>query len=463
MLDSLRNRLILSHILPPLLVIPLLGIALLYALENQFFLPALTREMSKEATLFASVLAHHDEIWQDPKRAQEVVDQPGADSPGVIMLLAPDGELLASSSKTSQPYLDALVAVRGVSPSAPMRVSTSNYYDRQRKAQVLDVMAPVIGTEGELIGFVRIVRWRATLYEELLQLRYVIGGISIFGLLGAAVLGSVLALSIGQPLRRMKGALSSLVQGDYGEPLEVHNALVVRLHNLEEARRQLLANLVHELGRPLGAMDTAIQALLRGARDDPQLADELLAGLAESTARLQHLVEDLARLHDQVLGPLELNWQRITLAQWLPAVLRPWQEVARERGRQWHAEIAAGLPAVQGDPVRLAQAVSNLASNAVKFTPQGGVIVVSAGACEENGEIWIQVKDSGPGIPPEEQANVFEPLYRGSAERRIKQGMGLGLGIARDLIEAHGGRLELESSPGAGSCFTIWLPRQQNP
>jgi two-component system sensor histidine kinase BaeS len=225
---------------------------------------------------------------------------------------------------------------------------------------------------------------------------------------------------------------------------------------MELARRQLLANLVHELGRPLGAVRSAIHALSKGAGDDPQLLSDLTTGMDEETARLQHVLEDLAHLHDQVLGTLEMNLKPIDLSDWLPRMLLPWQQAAHEKKLEWRAEIPPGLPTVQADPVRLAQIIGNLASNAVKYTPAGRSVSVTAGI--DGNWVWVRVSDSGPGISPEEQRRIFDHFYRGDQGRRIKQGMGLGLSIARDLAVAHGGRLEVESQPGAGSTFTVWLP-----
>jgi signal transduction histidine kinase len=119
------------------------------------------------------------------------------------------------------------------------------------------------------------------------------------------------------------------------------------------------------------------------------------------------------------------------------------------------------LPALEVDPDRLGQALGNLLSNAVKYTPSGGRVSVQAGV--EPKAVWIRVSDSGCGISPEEQARIFEPLYRSQADRRFPQGMGLGLSIARDLAMAHGGRLDLESEPGRGSQFTLWIPRDPQP
>jgi two-component system phosphate regulon sensor histidine kinase PhoR len=97
-----------------------------------------------------------------------------------------------------------------------------------------------------------------------------------------------------------------------------------------------------------------------------------------------------------------------------------------------------------------------LLSNAIKYTPSGGRVSVGAGAEED--ALWIRVSDTGSGIKAEDQARIFEPLYRAQADRRFPQGMGLGLSIAHDLVAAHGGRLEVESTVGEGSEFTIWVP-----
>jgi signal transduction histidine kinase len=112
---------------------------------------------------------------------------------------------------------------------------------------------------------------------------------------------------------------------------------------------------------------------------------------------------------------------------------------------------------VRADPLRLDQVIGNLVSNAIKFTPDGGTVTIEAG--ESGSHVWVRVCDTGPGIPAEAQEKMFEPFVRGGQGRRFPQGMGLGLSIARELVEAHGGRLELESEAGFGSKFTVWLPR----
>jgi two-component system sensor histidine kinase BaeS len=201
-----------------------------------------------------------------------------------------------------------------------------------------------------------------------------------------------------------------------------------------------------------------VQALAEGADQDPALRQELQAGMQAQIHHLQRLVSDLAQLYNREAGTPELNRQSVTLDEWLPAMLRAWSEAATQKGLEWRISIPAGLPAIAADPDRLAQALGNLVSNAIKYTPPQGSVTVSAGT--EAHEVWIRVSDTGPGIPAAEQEQLFTPFYRGASSGRFPQGMGLGLSIARDLVTVHGGRLTVESMPGLGSRFTIWLPLQ---
>jgi signal transduction histidine kinase len=137
-------------------------------------------------------------------------------------------------------------------------------------------------------------------------------------------------------------------------------------------------------------------------------------------------------------------------------MLPPWQEMAHEKGLQWEVNLEAHLPLLYGDALRLGQVMGNLISNAIKMTPAGGKISLAAG--QETDQIWLRVSDTGPGIQPEELQKIFEPFYRGQSGTRLDTGMGLGLSIAKNLVEAHGGVLQVDSRPGAGSAFTVWLP-----
>lgn len=469
MLRTLRNQVILSQILPLLVVIPLMGVVLIYALERRYFLPSLEKDLTGDAHFLVELTQDSPDLWQDPQKAQALVDRYNPGSGKRLMLLAADGRLLASNDPEDREQINQIIQHPGLRAASSGRVVVLTEYNTRLQGEVVDIFAPSSGPGGDIAGYVRLTYRIATVADELLQMRYLIVAILVFGLLLGAALGLVLALRIERPVERVTQAITDLARGDQNEQLaergpeelrllvKAVNHLVERLHNLENSRRQLLANLIHELGRPLGALRMGIQVLQRGAKQDPRLLDELLAGMDEETERLQHLLDDLAHLHDQVLGTLELRRQPVLLAEWLPGVLRAWREAAREKRLEWEVDIPNGLPAVRADPVRLAQVVENLVSNAIKYTPVGGSITITAGEGDER--VWIRVSDTGPGIPPEEQEKIFLPFYRGNQGRRIQQGMGLGLTIARDLVTAHQGQITLESTPGLGSQFTVWLPK----
>ena len=243
--------------------------------------------------------------------------------------------------------------------------------------------------------------------------------------------------------------------------LRAFNTLTERLRSMESARRHLLANLVHELGRPIGAVQAAIQALREWAAEDEAIRNELLEGMEGQMRRLGGLIENLSQLHGQILGTFELNRQPLTLSHWLPTIASPWRAAASEKGLKLHMTVAADLPTILADPDRLAQVLGNLLSNAIKYTPTQGTVSLTTGVSEK--EIWLCVSDNGVGIAPEQQERIWEPFYRSQRGRRFPQGMGLGLAICKDIVQAHGGRICLKSQPDVGSRFTVYLPINKSP
>ena len=151
-----------------------------------------------------------------------------------------------------------------------------------------------------------------------------------------------------------------------------------------------------------------------------------------------------------------MHRQPIALSEWLHTILPPWREIAQHKGMVWQTSIPNDLPTLPLDSDRLGQAIGNLVSNAIKYTHPEGTVTVEAGMTET--AVYIKVSDTGSGIAPEEQSYIFEPFFRSRHNYLTSKGMGLGLTITRDLVVAHDGRLEVETVPGQGSHFTIWLP-----
>lgn len=468
MFRTLRSRLILSHALPLLVIIPIIGIALANLIQSRVLLPSLSRGLMTNAVLLANVTGDQTQLWTNPGYAEYYLTHLRHDISARVQFLTPDGQLIASSEPTEAPLLGIVLDFAGVAQARAGQVASYTYNNIASPAEIIDVFVPVISQNQQLIGVLRMSYTYNSLASEFTRSRYVIVSILAGGLLVGTILGWSLAYNISKPIRQVTQAINDLSKGNRQAPIaesgpeelqllaESFNSLNTRLSNLEKARKQLLANIVHELGRPLGALRSAIQALAGGAARDPQLLADLTKGMDDQAARLQRLLDELAHLHDQVLGTLELEYQKLNISEWLPIVLRSWQEAAQDKGLAWHTDIPSNLPEISADPNRLASVVENLVSNAIKYTHSGGEISVSAVVEQE--QLLIRVKDNGYGIAVEEQQKVFEPFFRGNQGRRFKQGMGLGLSISRDLVEAHGGWINLESAPGEGSTFTIHLP-----
>lgn len=468
MFGTLRRRLIVSHVLPLLMVIPLMGIALVYVLESQVLVPSLLNELTGQAALIAELASDHTDIWNDPTQAQAFVVRVSPHLGARLMLLEVNGRILASSDPADVDRLGQQLERPGLAQARAGETSIYIDYSMRLDTRVAEVWVPVVGPDKRVAGIIRLTHRLVNVPELFLRLRYLIVGVLAAGLVLGTGVGWVLALNLEQSLQRVTQAIYRFASGQGLTPLpergpeeirlllRAFNTLMDRLRTFEQNRRQLLANLVHELGRPLGALHSAIQALLGGADQDAALRRELLVGIDEELGRLRRLLSDLAGLHDQVLGVLELNRRPVALSDWLSHLMGPRRQAALRKGLVWEATISPDLPTLEIDSDRLGQAVGNLLDNAIKYTPPGGTISVEASVREET--IWIQVSDTGPGIPPEEQARIFTPLYRGRSARRFPQGMGLGLSIARDLVVAHGGQIDVESAPGSGSHFTIRLP-----
>jgi signal transduction histidine kinase len=469
MLRTLRSRLILSHILPLVVIVPLMYVALSYLLETRFLIPKLAQDLLSDSRLLTDFSQKAYLATGDMQNTRFALQQLELNPQVRLVLLESDGSVVFSNDPDYQ-FTDERIQLPDWNKvQGGQDTILTSYSFLPGRPYSVQTLSPVFGNGNEVIGVLWLTYYEAELTRLFQQMRMLSTLVVVGSLVIGAVLGSLLALTISRPVRQATLAIDGLAHGDHSQPLvekgpeEIQellhsvNVLVARLYSLEQSRRQLLANLVHELGRPLGALRSAIQALSRGAAQDPQLLDELAMGMDGEAARLQNIVEDLAHLHDQVLGTLELNCEDTLLQDWLPGVLVPWQEAAAEKRLRWKTEIPTDLPAVEIDQMRFAQVIGNLASNAVKYTAAGGEVSVDAG--QEDSRVWLRFSDSGPGISPEEQEKIFIPFYRGSPGRRIKQGMGLGLSIAKDLVAAHGGQITVESSPGSGSRFTVWLPR----
>lgn len=290
------------------------------------------------------------------------------------------------------------------------------------------------------------------------------------GLAGGAalLLALLLARGLSGPLRTLAGAAGQLATGkrDLRVPLhgsgevrllaESFNHMAASLEQQEALRRQLIADIAHELRTPLAVIRGNLEALLDGIyRPTP----ETIMPIHEETMLLSRLVDELRDLALAEAGQLPLHLECVDPVELVRGVLSGFQAQAKERSIELPLMLpATALPPVEVDAGRIRQVLGNLLANALRYAPQRGRVRV---ALQQISPHWLQVRvsDNGPGISPGDLAHVFDRFYRGDRARaRAGSSAGLGLAIARQWVEAHGGSIRAESAPGQGTTFTFTLP-----
>ncbi len=230
---------------------------------------------------------------------------------------------------------------------------------------------------------------------------------------------------------------------------------LTRVHRLETVRRDFVSNVSHELRTPLASLKALAETLQEGALEDPPAARRFLSQMETEIDNLTQMVHELLELSRIESNRVPLQRVTVSPCEMAGPAIERMQLQAERAGLNLHMDCPGSLPAVRADPVRVQQVLVNMIHNAIKFTPTGGEIFISARAEERN--IVFSVRDTGVGIAPDVLPRIFERFY--TADRaRSGGGTGLGLSIARHIIQAHGGQIWVESAPGAGSTFYFTLP-----
>jgi two-component system sensor histidine kinase BaeS len=243
--------------------------------------------------------------------------------------------------------------------------------------------------------------------------------------------------------------------GDFGRLAQSFNRMTEELERADQQRRNLTADVAHELRTPLHIIQGNLEGILDGVYEP---TTEHLNATLDETRTLARLVDDLRTLSLAEAGQLPLTWEPVDVAELLADVSTSFSGQAEAAGIVLRVETEGGLPAIVGDVGRLDQVLSNLLANALRYTTAGGTITLRAQPTD--GGVCIVVRDTGQGIPAEDLPYIFDRFWRGdrSRSRAGGAGSGLGLAIARQLVQAHGGRIGVESAPGEGTAFTIELP-----
>lgn len=307
--------------------------------------------------------------------------------------------------------------------------------------------------------------FRQSLNEYWPELAPVLIQATCVGLLAALILSALISRSIARPLQDVAQAATAVANGREDErapvsgPSEVRavadafNQMSDKVQAEQRAQQDFLANVTHDLKTPLTSIQGYSQAIVDGAAGDPVKAATIIYDESSRLNRLVVELTDLARLQS---GRFSMHLQPINLSELTDAIGQRLAIVAHEKGLQFEVTTPP-VPPVDGDGDRLAQVLTNLISNALKYTPKGGTVKVMTGT--QNNGVTLTVADSGTGIPAEELSRIFERFYQIDKARGPRRGNGLGLAIVAEIVHAHGGTIQASSGgDGQGAVFTVWLP-----
>ena len=291
----------------------------------------------------------------------------------------------------------------------------------------------------------------------------------LYGALGsvavALVLGVLLARTLLRPVRELKRATQALARGELGHQVTIRardelgelgaafNQMSTELARSVHLRRQMTADIAHDLRTPLSVILGYTEALTDGKF---QGSPDVYAILYDEAQHLNRLIDDLRTLSLADAGELPMRREQVAPSDLLERAAAAHRIQAEKNGIRLSVEAAPNLPVLDADPERMAQVLDNLVSNAMRYTPEGGQIRLAA--TTDGDAVALRVQDDGAGIAPEDLSYIFERFYRGDKARRQTGESGLGLPIAKSLVEMHGGTLSVHSTPGQGTTFTIALP-----
>ncbi|MBI1280472.1 MAG: HAMP domain-containing protein [Anaerolineaceae bacterium] len=291
---------------------------------------------------------------------------------------------------------------------------------------------------------------------------------ALVGLVVAAFLAAVISRTLTRSLAQLVLAAESVAAGHYDEHVpeegaaeikllaEAFNRMSSQVQNTQQSQKDFMANVGHDLKTPLTSIQGYSQAIMDGAAKDPTSAAKIIH---EEAGRLNRMVTELTDLARLQAGRLSMRTNPIDIAKLARAVGDRLSILAHDRGLTLHIE-ADSVPEVSGDGDRLAQVLTNLVSNAIKYTPSGGEIWLRTQV--NNGGVEVMVRDTGLGIKADDLPRIFERFYQVDKARGPRRGTGLGLAITQEIVQAHGGQIGVTSAgEGKGSTFTVWLPSPQ--
>lgn len=291
----------------------------------------------------------------------------------------------------------------------------------------------------------------------------------LIGTLAAALFGFFVSRSLTRPIADISHAARRFAAGDYASRTaaagsdeigglgRTFNSMAESLAKVEQNRREFLANVSHELKTPVASIQALAEAITDGMATEPEQQRRYLDTIVAESRHIDRLIHDILDLSQLEAGELAVVPEKLDLAAFLADETVKYDHLLADKNLAVRVDVPPGLPAVLADPVRLAQVMTNLISNASRYSPAGETIAVTVR--HQAGKAAVAVSDRGPGIPREDQPFIWDRFYRVDKSRsRSGGGTGLGLAITKRLVQAMGGEISLASESGDGTTVTFTLP-----
>lgn len=467
MLDSFRSRLVLSNLLITLIGLIVMVAVFANLLENH------TRDvkLGERKAQAADIAQQVERLYR--RRAQsrtlrDLVDTSSRILGARVIIVSP-----VTPSGGGVPIIDSAqktLYFRGSwSPPNRRQIQRQLGTVRQlsRNSSLYEFTSPIRGTNGRNGGAAVLIVQVTQVTPGLSDLANVIAVGLATAIIIWVLIGLFFTLSITRPLLVTIDATRLMARGDYGARVEIRgggeigrlgasfNAMAEQIQRSNQVLRDFVANVSHDLRTPLTIVSGFSQALLDRAAEP----DDAAAVIHEEAGKMQRLVEDLLQLTRLESGLMRLERRPIEVEPFLSQIAERVAQASNGAGGQvFEISVQPELPPLDADPIQMERALHNLIGNALEYTLAGGRITLS-GRRAARGWVEIAVADTGSGITPDELPRVFERFYRSDKSRERAHGhSGLGLAIVREIVEAHGGRVTVESEPGRGTTFRMTVP-----
>lgn len=457
---SLRTKLSISYVLVALICVALISFTSNIFLEKQFR-KYVTRNLEKENRTTVDLISqeYHNGIW----------DIQFIENVGVNAL--EKGMIIKVKEVSGKTIWDATVHNHGLCKQMIDHMSenmSSRYPNFQGK--YVENRYP-IHKDGGVIGYVEVGYYGPFYFNDddlnfINTLNELVAAIGLFSLLFAFVLGSVMANRISTPVSRVIHSAQMISRGYFGDRVaeqsntkeireltDTFNELAENLERQEALRKRLTADMAHELRTPIATLQSHLEAMVDGIWEP---SAERLKSCHEEIMRISRMIGDLEKLTRYESDTFNLQKSEFDLAEAVQHIVNNFEP--EYHSKSISLEFDGQTVITVADRDKISQVIVNLLSNALKYTPAGGKVAINLG--DEEDCTRIDVRDTGIGIPVEDLPFIFERFYRADKSRtRTTGGTGIGLTIAKTIVEAHKGTITVESEPNKGTTFTVRLPK----